>query len=74
MAAYWCFWQPSSFHRKDLASVAQPHDEQGTPVASYWLAWPPYIDAEVVKSVMMRRFKSAAAAMNFVDQQWPVNE
>jgi hypothetical protein len=74
VASHWCFWQSSSFHRKDFASVAHPHDEQGTPTASYWLAWPPYIDVGVVQSVMKRRFRSATAAMDFADQQWPVDE
>lgn len=74
VAVHWCFWQSSSFKRKDHASVAQPHDERGVSVALYWLAWPPYIEAGIERQVMNRRFRSAYAAMDFADRQWPLSE
>lgn len=72
MAAHWCFWRASSFMRKDHASVAMPHDEDGNPTAAYWLAWPPYIEAGFERQVLTRRFRSAEAAMDFADKSWPV--
>ena len=72
MAVHWCIWQPSSFIRRDHASVAQPHDEHGVPVATYWLAWPPYIEAGIERLVMNRRFRSPEAAMDFADKSWPI--
>lgn len=72
MAVGWCYWKASSFMRKDHASVAKPHDENGEVVAEYWLAWPPFIEAGMERFVMKRRFKTAAAAMDFTDKQWPI--
>ena len=68
----WCFWRESSFHRRDGASVACLHDEQGVPVSTYWLAWPPFFGDPVIdQAVMRRRFKTADRAMDFADETWP---
>lgn len=72
MAVEWCYWWPSSFMRKDHASVAMPHNSNGEVVAGYWLAWPPFIEAGMERLVMKRRFKTATAAMDFADKQWPI--
>jgi hypothetical protein len=72
MVAHWCFWKTSSFMRKDHACVAHPHDECGVPTGSYWLAWPPYIEANIERVVLMRRFSTAEAAMAFADKRWPL--
>lgn len=70
--AYWCFWRPSSFHRRDLASVFQPHGVDGEPIVTYWLAAPPWFgDPKEDASIMRRRFKTAESAMNYVDTTWP---
>ena len=74
MAVNWCYCKSSSFLRKDHASVAQPHNEHGVPVGEYWLAWPPFIEAKMERYVMKRQFKTATAAMNFADKQWPITE
>ncbi len=67
----WCFWKESSFHRRDGACVARLHDEQGQPVSTYWLAWPPFFgDPRDVQAVMRRRFKSPDTAMDFADRTW----
>lgn|GEM_PF-4738872 len=71
MAVLWCYWTPCAFKRRDLASVAMPHNERGEPVAAYWLAWPPYIEAGIEDRVLRRRFKTANAAIDFADKSWP---
>jgi len=52
VAVLWCYWTPCAFKRRDLASVAMPHNERGEPVAAYWLAWPPYIEAGIEDRVL----------------------
>ena len=72
MKRHWREWRPSCMIREDHASAAQPHDETGNPTASYWLAWPPFIEAGLEKVVMRKRFRSAKAAMDYVDETWPL--
>jgi len=70
----WRQWRPSCFLRRDHATVAMPHDDAGKAVAPYWLGWPPFIDAGVVREVVRRRFATPGAAMAFVDKAWPIEE
>lgn len=68
----WCYWRPSSFHRRDHASVFQPHGDDDQPCALYWLASPPWFgDKEEDAAVYRRRFKTPEAAMRFADKNWP---
>lgn len=67
----WCYFCESSFRRRDAASVSRPHDENGVPTGSYWLAWPPFLDRDTVRQVMKRRFSTSEAAMKFADATWP---
>lgn len=74
MAENWCYWEPTVFRRRDLASVARPHDERGEPVRAYWLAWPPFISAHTLREVTSLRFKTAVDAMEFIDARWPIQD
>lgn len=73
MRVSWCYWNTSSYFRRDHAFVAQPHNEAGEPVATYWLAWPPFIESHLHVQVQRRRFKSSMGAMRFVDANWPID-
>ena len=73
----WRQFRPSSWSRSDMAGVAQPHDDQGEPCGSFWLAWPPYItgdksDPGHPSRVMRRRFRSREAAISYVEKAWPL--
>lgn len=72
LGCIWCYWSESSFRRIDAASVSRPHDENGVPTGSYWLAWPPFLDRDTVHQVMKRRFLTSESAMKFVDMTWPL--
>lgn len=68
----WCWWRPSSAHRRDGAAVAQDHDELGQPCSTYWLAHPPWIGTlKEAAEVFRRRFKTPLAAMDYADRTWP---
>jgi hypothetical protein len=75
----WSQFLPSSWSRSDMAGVAQPHDDEGKPTASYWLAWAPYFtgdrsDPGHHSNVFRRRFHSKEAAMAYVEKTWPLAE
>lgn len=70
----WCYWQPSSYHRKDGAFAAQVHDQQGQPISTYWLAWPPFVEVGMEVVVVRKRFRTPEAAMRHADATWPVED
>jgi len=75
----WSQFLPSSWSRSDMAGVAQPHDDEGNPTASYWLAWAPYFTGDTTDpghhtQVFRRRFRSKEAAMAYVERTWPLPE
>ena len=75
----WSQFLPSSWSRSDMAGVAQPHDDEGRPTASYWLAWAPYFTGDTTDpghhtQVFRRRFRSKDAAMAYVEKTWPLPE
>lgn len=72
----WGEFRPSSWTRRDMAAVAQPHGDDDQPCANYWLAWPPYItgdsnDIGHPHKIMRRRFRTKEAAMAYADKTWP---
>jgi len=75
----WSQFLPSSWSRSDMAGVAQPHNDEGKPTASYWLAWAPYFTGDTTDpghhtQVFRRRFRSKEAAMAYVERTWPLPE
>lgn len=68
----WCYWRPSSYFRRDQASVYRPHGVDGLPTAAYWLATPPWVDGSASeRELLKRRFRTPESAMTFADTTWP---
>ncbi len=68
----WCYWRPSSYFRRDQASVYRPHAGDGLPTAAYWLASPPWVDGMPgEREILKRRFRTPESAMTFVDTTRP---